>query len=279
MASAQDLFRIIREEFAAGRLVLPTLPEVAMRIGEIVRTGDADAAKVAAEVAKDPAIASRLLSVANSASVRGAGPAVSTLRLAITRLGFSLTRVLVSQLAMKQLFSARSPVLRRIMHDTWQQSLEVAALSQVLAARVHLYTETAMLGGLMHRVGVLPIAKLLDQHPQLIHDKPTAQEAIDLLHPHVGSLVLKAWKFPDELVSVPRAAFDFAREHDGPADYADVVCVSMLLTAPPDGVDRAAVPAFARVGVSADVESVEMSGMQDGYGRNLELLGGAGRAP
>lgn len=277
MTTAQDLYRMVRDEFAAGRLVLPTLPDVATRISQIVRTPKADAGTVADEIAKDPAIASRLLSVANSASVRGAGPAVGTLRSAITHLGFDLTRVLVSQMAMKQLFQARSPTLRRVMEDCWSRSQEVAALCQVLALRTQLSGETAMLAGLIHLVGVLPVVKLLDRHPHLIRDPAAAKQAIAQLNPLVASLVLMAWKFPEDLVNVPKAAFDWTRAHEGPADYADLVSAAILLTGAPEGVDRNQVPAFAKTGISPEVENVEMSGMLDAFGRNLEILGAKAR--
>lgn len=279
MVKPQDLYRMIRDEIGSGHLVLPTLPDVAIRIGKIVSGESADAGTVADEVAHDPAIASRLLAVANSVSIRGTGPAISTLRAAIARLGFGLTRVLVSQMALKQLFFAQSPAFKQIMQDTWAKSLEVAAMCQALAAPAKLSGETAMLAGLVHQVGVLPVAKLLDKHPTLIRDPVAAKQAIAKAHPYVASLVLMTWKFPDELVGVPQAAFDFARSHEGPADYADLVSVSILLTGAPEGVDRAAVPAFAKVGISAEAENVEMSGMREAYDRNLELLGAGSKTP
>jgi len=278
MVKPQDLYRMVRDEIGTGHLVLPTLPDVAIRIGKIVSGETADAGTVADEVAHDPAIASRLLAVANSVSIRGAGPAIGTLRAAIARLGFGLTRVLVSQMALKQLFFAQSPAFKQIMQDTWSRSLEVAAMSQVLAAPVKLSGETAMLAGLVHQVGVLPVAKLLDRHPSLIRDPVAAKQAIAMAHPYVARLVLMTWKFPEELVDVPQAAFDFTRVHDGPADYADLVSVSILLTGASEDVDRATVPAFAKIGLDPQADSAETSWLQEAYDRNLELLGVGAKA-
>ena len=294
------MFGVVRHELEAGRLILPTLPEVAIRIRDIVGRTDVDAAVAATEIAKDPIIAGRIISVANSAGVRGLGPEVGSLRQAVTRLGFDLTRVLVNQMVLQTMFSAGTPVLRKIMLDTWTRSQEVAALAQVLATSAGLVAETALLAGLIHRVGMLPIVRLLDRHPALVTDEATTRYVVGRLHPPMANLLLKAWRFPPELQSVPRFAFDYARQHDGPPDYADVVSVANLLTASPSELerrfepdapdrrkapgrvdrrqrpgskfDRRSVPAFAKLGVSPEVETVETSGLLDPYNRNLTIL-------
>ena len=278
MADPQTLFCAVRDELEAGRLILPTLPEVATRIGHIVSREDVDAGAVAAEIAKDPAMASRMIWVANSAALRGVGPAVGSLRQAVTRMGFDLTRVLVNQMVLEQLFSARTPVLRKIMRDTWTRSVEVAALAQVLAAGAALSPETGLLAGLIHRVGMLPIVKLLDQHPSMVPDEATTRDVLGRLHASVANLLLKSWDFPPELLDVPGLAFDYTRQHSGPVDYADVVSVANLLTAPePErrtAVERQPVPALARLGINPEAETVEAAGLLAPYERNLEILRG-----
>lgn len=279
-ADPQSLFRVVQDELEAGRLILPTLPEVATRIGQIVSREDADAAAVAAQIAKDPAMASRMIWVANSAALRGAGPAVGSLQQAVTRLGFDLTRVLVNQMVLEQLFSARTPVLRKIMRETWARSLVVAALAQALAERAALSPETGLLAGLTHRVGMLPIVKLLDQHPAMVADEAATHRVLGQLHARVAILLLKSWNFPPELLDVPRLAFDYTRQHDGPADYADVVSVATLLTAAPselelpEGQDPRKAPSLAKLGVNLGADAVETAGLLGAYERNLKILRG-----
>ncbi len=274
----QQLMRRVAEEMAAGRLTLPSLPEAAATVGELVRRDDVTAAHLAAEIGKDPAMAARLLRMANSAAVSGVGPQAETLTRAITKLGFNLTRALVSRMAIEQMFHPRSPELKGFMRRIWRQSLEVAALSRVLAQSLtRLDPDTAMLAGLVHLVGVLPIVRLVEDRPELISDEAQLEAAIARLHQAVGRFVLKVWKFPPELIEMPLLATDFLRRHEGLADYADVVCVSLLqlrgdAAGPYAEIDPAQVPAFAQLGLRAEVEVLEVPELRGAYERTTQML-------
>lgn len=276
MITEKIIMDMVREEMAAGRLILPTLPDVALSIGEIISREDVNAARVAQEIAKDPATAARLLAAANCTGVRGAGKAVDNLAAAITRLGFGLTRTLVNRITMEQMFCARSGALNQMMKTIWSCSLEVAALSRVLSRQcAALNTETAMLAGLVHLVGVLPIIRLIDLHHKIENEAPQIEQTIFKLQADVGQLVLKAWKLPPDLVAIPQMAYQFDRRHEGPADYGDVINVAILmLNHQRQEVDRTRVPAFSALGMNAEIEVMEMPKVQEAYEKSLDMLGG-----
>jgi HD-like signal output (HDOD) protein len=94
------------------------------------------------------------------------------------------------------------------------------------------------------------------------------------IHPHIGSLVLNAWNFPAELIDVPVHALDFSRTHDASADYADLVTVAIVqLNYEGAAIDRSGITAFSKLGISPDIEIMEMPMLQDGYEQSLEMLG------
>ena len=64
----------VAEDLAADRVVLPTLPEVAMKVRDVVSSADVTAKEIAQIVATDPGLSARLLRVANSATYAGATP-------------------------------------------------------------------------------------------------------------------------------------------------------------------------------------------------------------
>jgi HD-like signal output (HDOD) protein len=274
----QQIMDVVGNKLAANRLLVPTMPEVAISVGEMIRQDEVDAAAIAEEVAKDAGIAARLLAIANNIGARGAAGPAENLTAAITRLGFHHARVIVSRIAIEQMFRAHSPTLRGIMERTWSRSLEVAALSRALATEcTRLNGETAMLAGLVHLIGVLPLIKLFDDNFQLAASEQQFDRVITAMHPQVAGLVLRAWKFPADLVLVPECAFNFSRTHSGDADYVDVTTVSILQSYAAHSSEFAEkksrrIPAFEKLGLTQDVETKEMKNIQDAFIENLETL-------
>lgn len=277
---AQQVLELVTSAIERNSLTLPTLPDVALAVGHTIGREQADASGVAREIARDPGIAAGLLRVANCAAIAGSGRKVDNLAFAVARLGFARTRVVVNRLAMAQMFQARNPALKESLRNTWNRSLEVAALSKVLASHcTRLNADTATLAGLVHLVGVLPIATVLDQQKNLGQalNMEELSAAIDELHPHVGHLVLDAWGFPQELLCVPAQAFDFRRRHGGDADYADVVSVAILqLHAVYEEAriphNREEIPALEKMGLGPEVEVLDIPGLLEDHGECLQQL-------
>jgi HD-like signal output (HDOD) protein len=269
---------MVNNKLAANRLTIPTLPQIAITVGEMIRQDEEDAAGLAEEIAKDTGIAARLLAMANNIGARGAAKPAENLTAAIARLGFHHTRVIVSRIAIEQMFRARSPALKGIMERTWSRSLEVAALNRALATEcTRLNGDTAMLAGLIHLIGVLPLVKLFDENSQLEISELQFDRVIAAMHSQVAGLVLRAWKFPAELIAVPECAFDFLRAHDGDADYVDVTSVSILQSyaanSPEFDVNkRSRIPAFEKLGLTQDIDAKEMGNIQNAFIENLESL-------
>lgn len=279
MTQEERLFRAVVDALTQDRLVLPTLPEVAMRVSGMSQDDRVTASILAAEIGRDPAIAVRTLRVANSSALSG-GRRVDNLQQAVTRLGIGLVRSLVAGLALEQLFFSRSPVLKERLRRTWTQSVEVAALSQVLCAQCTvLRPELAMLAGLAHEIGALPVIRMAESLGEDLPDGPTLDRVIRSLQPRVGRLVLQAWDFPEELVEVPSRWMDFSRTHDGPADYIDVVTVAALQSplhreGRLAAIDRSRVPAFLKLDISPEVDVFELDGMQERYEDSYAALSG-----
>lgn len=215
------------DDIKHNRLKLPILPEVAFKVREAVSDPNAAAAAIAKAVSADTSIAARLLQVANSPLYRGTN-AISNLQSAIARLGAPLVRNLVTSLILKQLFQTKSPALKERMQKLWEHSTQVAAISHVLARKfTRLKSDEAMLAGLIHDIGVLPILVKAETTPELLQNTAALDELISKLHASVGRLILEAWKFPPELVTVAAEHENLARVSDQ-VDYTDIVTVANL---------------------------------------------------
>ncbi|AXQ28874.1 HDOD domain-containing protein [Solimonas sp. K1W22B-7] len=276
--SAEDRFyRSVVDALTHDRLTLPTLPEVALRIGEMSRREDVSVNLLAGEIAKDPAMAVRLLRVANSAYAAG-DRRIDNLSQAVTRLGLQMTRLLVTGLAVEHLFVSKSPWVQLRLRQTWARSTEVAALAQVLARHCTvLQPEIAMLAGLVHQIGVLPVLKLAEAQPELSESPAALDATLKRLSARVGRLVLQAWNFPESLVDVPYYQEDIYRTHSGAPDYLDVVIVAVLqLHGAHDQalsrLDRHAVSAFTRIDLSPDLAVLDLADYLAEYDANRSGL-------
>ncbi len=211
MAIADRFYRIVVDAVTHDRLTLPTLPEVALRIQDLLRSDEISIARIVKEIQSDPALTVRLIRVANSAAVRG-GRNVDSIQQAVTRLGLEYTRLLVNGLVLEQMFRSNNAALRERLRRCWCDSVEVAALARAVAAHCTLLQpEMAMLGGLVHRIGTLPILRMAEIHADAVSTPEVLDEVIAELGPKVGRMVLRAWHFPPELVELPMVWPQFDR--------------------------------------------------------------------
>lgn len=277
MIEQEAFYNNIISELENGSLVLPTLPEVALKVRDVVDDPNVTASGLAEIIITDAALSARLLKVANSALYRGR-VAVDSVQMAVSRLGLKMVRNLVTSLVMEQMFQATSNRLEKRLHDLWTQSTEVAAISQVLAAKqTGIKTDEAMLAGLIHNIGVLPILLKAEEYPALLQDTEALDKIIERLNPRIGEAILKSWKFTDELVAVPAEYGNLNRNSANGPDLVDVVQVAVLQSHintdkahDPGSLDG--VPSFAKLGIDTDVSVVELDEDSEEYAEALAMF-------
>lgn len=268
MDTETRILESLQEDIANNRLVLPTLPEVALRVRDAVEDENATAGDIADIIGTDPSLSARLLQIANSPLYRARNP-IDNIKTAIARLGNVQVRNLVSSLVMQQMFQATNDLLDTRMRNLWEHSSEVAAISMVLASHTPGFQkDQAMLAGLIHDIGALPILVTAEDMPELLDDEQLLDSVIHKLHPQLGEMILKSWEFPEPLVQAAACHEDLTRDHGGDADYADLVTVANLQSYfgkqhPLSKVDWSTVPAFAKLGISTDIEEVDIQENQE----------------
>ena len=246
----------LKKAVETDRLKLPTLPEVAIKIREAVENENNSAQQIADLLLQDPSLTARLLQVANSPVFR-ARSQIDDLTMAITRLGTRVVRDLVICLAMKQIYQPSSTALEQKFKELWASSIEVAAISRMIASETLLNPEQALIAGLIHNIGALPILLMAEDDDELSTDKEALNQLMRDIQGTVGKLILSFWNFPDHLIDVVEKCNILNRQHDGPADYADIVQIAILLSGKtlhdntPE--DWHQVPAFAALGICAEI--------------------------
>ncbi|MFT5390134.1 MAG: serine/threonine protein kinase [Gammaproteobacteria bacterium] len=220
----------ILEDLANDRLVLPSLPDVVLSVRRELERPDSTAEALARAVATDPALGAQLLRVANSAFYFGQAP-VGDLQRAVVRLGNGVVQQVVMMLVVAQLYDVDARVnLREHLTELWRHSTLVAALSEQIAARVPgLVRESALLAGLIHDIGALPVLVWAEPIPNIMNNEKSLRALLAELRGELGTAILEQWHYPDSLIVVPQGHEDLARESSR-SDYVDVVQVANLLS-------------------------------------------------
>jgi HD-like signal output (HDOD) protein len=216
------------EDLNADRVLLPSLPDVAIRVGRAVVEEDSDASTVARIVETDPAISAKLLKAANSARFAGRAQ-VGRIEDAVVRLGMRTTHHLVVTFALRELFRSPSPSLRERMRDLWEHSCRVAALAHVLAKKTPgVDAEFALLAGLVHDIGALAVLAYAGEVPAEELDPADLESTVQSMRARIGGLLLRRWHLPPELATVAEEAEHWDRQGSDRPDYADLVIVAQL---------------------------------------------------
>ncbi|MBW6476886.1 MAG: HDOD domain-containing protein [Chromatiales bacterium] len=278
MDIAKEFLQELLKELDNKTLVLPTLPEVALRVRDAVDDEDASINDISKVIATDAALGARLIQVANSPLMR-ASQEIESLDMAVNRLGLKLVRDMVISMVMEQMFQATSELTDKKLREIWEHSTLVAAISHTLAAQfTKLSPQQALLAGLVHDIGALPILTRAEDYPQLLENETALDRIIEKLHSKIGYAILKAWNFPAELVKVPLEHENLQRDSEQ-VDYVDIVTVANLQSYmgtdhPMAKLDWSKVPAFAKLGLNPEINVVEMEETAEDIKEAQRLLSG-----
>jgi len=260
---AEDFINQLLADLDNETLVLPTLPEVALRVRDALADEDQSLADVSKVITTDAALSARLIQVSNSPLLR-TSRTIETVESAVTRMGSNMVRNLVTSIVMEQMFQATSDATDKRLRAIWEHSTQVAAIASALTHQfTNLKSDMALLGGLIHDIGTLPILSRVEDVPEILENVELLDEIISKTHSRIGHRILEKWNFPPELIVVAAEHEDLTRNSGGDIDYVDIITVANLQSLlgsdhPHTKLDWNTIPAFQKLGLTADVNVIEM---------------------
>ncbi|HTW75183.1 MAG TPA: HDOD domain-containing protein [Steroidobacteraceae bacterium] len=234
--TSTEAFEFVRElatELTGNSIELPSFPDVAVRVHRVLSDENVSTERIVRVLGAEPMIATRVLTMANSAALNPGNKPVSELRAAVTRLGLDALRAAVISFAMAQVRRARSfKGIERHLSALWQHSVLVASLSFVIARRSNRANpDTTMLTGLLHGVGKLYILTHSANHPALIADQVMYQRIIRDWHASIAKALLESWQVTEEIVEAVHGYEDESRDLRGTSGVlADVLEIADQLS-------------------------------------------------
>jgi len=222
----------LAKELSGGKIDLPSFPDIAMQVRKVLADDNVTPEKIVRVIGSEPALAARVLQIANSAALNVTGKAVTELRTAVARMGFNMVRSAAIAFAMAQLKKVDAlKGLEKPLDELWQKSSMVATMSYVVARRLaaKVNPDTAMLAGLLHGVGHLYILTHASQHPRLFSNQAAFHSIVRDWHANIAKAILENWGMGDDIVQAVSDFEDLQRTHTGPTDLTDVLTVGHLL--------------------------------------------------
>ncbi len=265
--ASATFFMDLLEAIERNRLPLPTQPDIAIAIQEISQNPYVTIEELDNIIGKDPALTARIVRLANSPLVRGR-VTINSLENAISRLGVRFVSNMAIGLAMEQLFLAKNKLIEQKLNDAWKHSGQIAAASYVIANYTKMLPpDEAMLAGLLHEIGMLPILTYAETQPELLKNQAVLEELIQNHYAKLGEAILNSWQFPPNIASVPQKMTQYYRKINKP-DLADVVLVAKILvlngtTHPLAQIDRNEIPAFSRLGLDPQEDLLLKPALQE----------------
>jgi HD-like signal output (HDOD) protein len=226
-----EFVTMLAGELSAGKVELPSFPDVAQRVRRALQDADVSAEKIVRIIGAEPALAARVLQLANSAAINPGGRKITDLRVAIARIGLNLVRSSSIAFAMSQLTKSEDlRGAREPLRVLWQRSALVAAMASVLAKRLtSVNPDSAALAGILHGIGKLYILVNAVKHPALFADTKTYHGIEQLWHANIAKALLENWEISADVVAAVHSHEDLEYHHDGDIDLTDVLLIANLL--------------------------------------------------
>lgn len=191
---------------------LPTMPEVLLKLNEVMANPDASAEDVAKVVSKDPAVATNILRIVNSAYY-GLQVRVSSVSLAISVMGFNMTKKVALKAAVFSVFGKRRD---KIQHFDplafWRHAIYAGTAARVLGGNSAVFAAThaedIYIAGLLHDIGKIILmektapkylAMLRKSVQQKRPEIDVEMEDFGFTHADVGSVLAIKWFLPEDL--------------------------------------------------------------------------------
>lgn len=286
--SCADFVRmtISPRELVAGTIHLISLPEVALRVNQIVADPYHSVTDIGCVLRQDPGMTARLLKIVNS-PFYGFPSKIDSIARAITIIGTQDLRDLILATSVVKAFSGLTNDMVT-MESFWHHSIGCALIARGLATqRQEPHPERFFVAGLLHDIGNLLIYQKIPElareallrathQGEVLHVAEQAVMGFD--HAAVGGELLRVWNLPKYLEEA--VAFHHAPEKakQFPIDAALIHLANIIATAVRFGnsSNQHVAPlqnsAWDIVGLSVNVIETVVIEAETHFGETLRLL-------
>jgi len=189
---------------------LPSLPGAAFKALELINNPNVTARELQFEIARDQALAARIMKIVNSAMFCFERE-VSSLAHAISILGLDTIRSIIVTASVQQVFKYGKGGTKNFPAKLfWQHSWGAAVAAKAIALQKgYQSSDEAFTCALLHDLGKMVMMRnRVDQYAPVVDEvsrgdasfRQAELRVFGFTHAHVGSLLALKWRFPSQLV-------------------------------------------------------------------------------
>lgn len=274
----EKILETLKKKIEANQLVLPSMPDVFLQIKKIVDDPSSNISNIAKVITRDPSLTVRILKVANNALYRGDSE-ITNLQLAVSRMGLKLVKTLVTSHAITQMFNQPKGALTPFFSTLQKHSTDVSAHAYAIATHyTKLDPDDALLAGLVHNIGYLPMGKCVETYPEIEKDPNLLIEIMGKVHTQVSEMILKSWAFPQHIIDASIHYVEQFRNGAAEVDLTDIVIIAGLNTYrgtdhPCTLPDWSQYPAFQKIGITSRDDLNKLDELESDINNARAMLG------
>ena len=214
---------------------LPALPEVVIRIQEMMQNEGADSASVAEIISGDPALVAQVLAVVNSAYY-SLPKSISNVKYAVAYLGLGVIQRIVISVGV---VNAMGITEKKELSDYWFHSFFTALTTKYLAKKFYSYLDPEELwtASILHDIGKLIYIKFFPEHYKELkryceQNGCLFSEAEDHFKlpssSYLGTLLSHHWRLPNKVEEACRY-HNLSHMSEQGSDFQIIIALGNLL--------------------------------------------------
>jgi putative nucleotidyltransferase with HDIG domain len=220
-----------------------TLPSIINEIMDVISRKNSSATDLTNIIESDPALTTRILTVANSAYY-GFVKKISTISHAVVVLGFKEIQNIALGMSVLQMFNRKGS---EFSEQLWRHSFSVGVGTRMIAHYLNLKIDGKyFVGGLLHDVGKIFVSQYMTETFSRFLDvmeedgnnysyHTLEKRIFGITHAEIGQILLNSWMFPPDVVNaVAHHHFPVLSDVDPVfavcVHLADVLCTAKGIT-------------------------------------------------